>query len=395
MVRPTPTTQRDDEARMSAALRAFGLDTRVVAAEPITDGLSGAELARVHLCQTAGAWPGAPCGMRSRVIKRIVAESGWLGAATHDTHLREATLWLAGLPQWLPRGITQAVERVVLEPDRTPPAAALLMRDERSRLMRRPYRTPPGRLPREIVALLDRLAALHARFWQSPLLDDPALGLASQRDTLLWLSPDVVREHIEAGDSQPYLRLALAGWEAFFRLVTLVAPEDAATLRAVFEDPAPALRAIERLPRTLIHGDIWGPNLGWLPPTRQAPRTGHRLLLLDWALVAAAPAPYDVLSLCGAWHTLRPTSLLAAYRARLTRRLAARGATLTSGAWQGLADAAYLRTALTGGEAWARAVEDAPSEPARREAMERLRWWARRGARAARRLTQQTACGEV
>ncbi|HET9112078.1 MAG TPA: hypothetical protein VFN78_14710 [Ktedonobacterales bacterium] len=385
MMRPTHATpRRDGEVAMSETLRALGLDAVVMAVEPITDGLSGAELARVRLCQRAGAWPGAPCGMRSRVVKRIEAGSGWLGAATHDTHLREAALWLAGLPRWLPKGITQAVERVGLEPDRRPASATLLMRDERSRLMRRPYRTPLGHLPRELVALLDGLAALHARFWQSPVLDDPALGLASQRDTLLWLSPGVVRERIEAGDSQQYLRLALAGWEAFFRLV---APEDAATLGAIFDDPAPALRAIERLPRTLLHGDIWGPNLGWLPPTRQAPRTGHRLLLLDWALVAGAPAPYDALSLCGAWHTLRPTVLLAAYRARLTRRLAARGVTLSASEWQGLADAAYLRTAMTGGEAWARAVEDAPSDLARREAMERLRWWAHRGAQAARRLT--------
>lgn len=384
MMRPTPVmSPRDGEVAMSETLRALGLDAVVMAIGPITDGLSGAELARVRLCQPAGAWPGAPCGMRSRVIKRVEAESGWLGAATHDTHLREAALWLAGLPGWLPKSIAQAVERVALAPEHTPPSATLLMRDERSRLMRRPYRTPLGHLPRELATLLDGLAMLHARFWQSPLLDDPALGLASQRDTLLWLSPGVVRERIVAGDSQHYLRLALAGWEAFFRLV---APEDAVTLRATFENPEPALRAIGRLPRTLIHGDIWGPNLGWLPPTRQAPHTGHRLLLLDWALVAAAPAPYDALSVCGAWHTLRPTVLLAAYRARLTRRLAARGVTLTPAEWRGLADAAYLRTALTGGEAWARAVEDAPSDWARREAMERLRWWAHRGAQAAWRL---------
>jgi hypothetical protein len=249
--------------------------------------------------------------------------------------------------------------------------------------MRQPHRAPPGRLPADLLALLDALATLHVRFWQAPQLDDATLGLASPRDTLLWLSPAVVAERIAAGDAQPYLRLALAGWEACFQLI---APQDAATLQAVFARPEAALAAIERLPRTLIHGDIWGPNLGWLPPTRHSPRLGRRLLLLDWALAAAAPAPYDVLSLCGAWHSLRPTRLLAVYRARLTRRLAARGVTLTAQQWQGLADAAYLRTALTGGEAWARAVEQAPSAPARRRALARLSWWARRGAQAARRL---------
>ncbi len=370
----------------SETLRAVGLDAdAVMAVEPLLDGLSGAELARVRLCAPAGDWPGAPCGMRSRVVKRIVAETGWLGAATHDTRLREAALWRAGLPQWLPRRIALAVEQVAFAaPADAPASATLLMRDERAHLMRRPYRAPAGRLPGEIVTLLDALAALHARFWQAALLDDAALGLTSPRDTLLWLSPAVVAQRIMVGDSQPYLRLALAGWEAFFQLI---APEDAATLRGVFAQPEAALRAIEALPRTLIHGDVWGPNIGWLPPTRHSPRLGRRLLLLDWALAAAAPAPYDVLSLCGAWHTLRPTTLLAVYRARLTRRLAARGVHLTPRQWQGLADAAYLRTTLTGGEAWARAVAQAPSALARRRALTRLTWWARRGAWAARRLT--------
>ena len=374
------------DASVSATLRAVGLGSDVVmAVEPMLDGLSGAELARVRLCAPAGAWPGAPCVISSRVVKRSVAETGWLGAATHDTRLREAALWRAGLPQWLPRRIALAVERVACSAaSERPVSATLLMRDERAHLLRQPYVAPLGRQPSDLLALLDALAALHARFWQAALLDDAALGLASPRDTLLWLSPAVVAERITAGDTQPYLRLALAGWEAFFRLIP---PEDAATLRAVFAQPEAALAAIERLPRTLIHGDIWGPNLGWLPPTRQSPRTGHRLLLLDWALAAAAPAPYDLLSLCGAWHTLRPTPLLAIYRARLTRRLAARGASLTAQRWQGLADAAYLRTTLTGGEAWARAVEAAPSAPARQRALARLRWWARRGAQAARRLT--------
>lgn len=381
------------EAIDSEALGSVGLGSGGLALEPMLDGLSGAQLARVRFCAPAGDWPNAPCAPRARVVKRIVAETGWLGAATHDTRLREAALWRAGLPHWLPRRIALAVERVAF--DESAPtddttqrlvSATLLMRDERAHLMRHPYRTPLGRLPDNLIALIDALAELHARFWQAPLLDDAALGLASQRDTLLWLSPQVVAERIAAGDTQPYLELALRGWDAFFRLV---APADTATLRAVFERPEPALRAIEALPRTLIHGDIWGPNLGWLPPTRQSPRTGRRLLLLDWALTAAAPAPYDVLSLCGAWHTLRPATLLAAYRARLTRRLAARGVWLAPHEWQGLADAAYLRTALTGGEAWARAVVEAPSAPARRQAMARLTWWARRGAWAARRLTDE------
>ncbi len=378
---PHPTSEWSPDT-----LRPFGLDADVMAFEPILDGFSGANLARVRLCLPAGTWANAPCALATRVVKRITAETGWLAAATADTRIREAALWRAGLPEWLPRGIEMAIEAVSFEQgaDDTPTSATLLMRDERAHLMRQPMRTPPGSLPASILALLDALARLHARFWQSPLLDDPSLGLASQRDTLLWLSPQVVQGRIAQGDDQPYLRLALSGWEAFFRLIP---PEDATRLQAVFDDPQPALAAIDRAPRTLIHGDIWGPNLGWLPPTRRGPHVGRRLLLLDWAIAAAAPAPYDVLSLCGAWHTLRPVLLLAAYRARLTKRLVARGVTLPPHQWQMLADATYLRTVLTGGEAWARAVEEAPSPYARQAALARLHWWARRGAWAAQRLT--------
>lgn len=367
-------------------LRAVGLDAGVLAVEPLLDGLSGATLARVRHCVPAGDWRDAPCALQTRIVKRATAETGWLGAATHDTRLREAALWRAGLPTWLPRSIALATLRVSIEQAAQPGAsvtATLLMRDERAHLWRQPYRTPLGEHPPSLLALLDALAALHARFWQSPLLDDATLGLASQRDTLLWLSPAVVDARIRQGDDQPYLRLAQRGWEAFFALAPA---SEAAMLQAVFTQPEPTLRAIAAAPRTLIHGDIWGPNLGWLPPARRAPRTGPRLLLLDWALAAAAPAPYDVLSLCPAWHTLRPTPLLAAYRARLTRRLAARGVTLTPCTWRRLADAAYLRTVLTGGEAWARAVTDAPSTSARRAAQTRLTWWTRRAARAADRL---------
>ncbi|MGH2504488.1 MAG: hypothetical protein ACRDID_18430, partial [Ktedonobacterales bacterium] len=97
------------------SLRAVGLENAALSVAPILDGLSGADLARVRFCQPAGGWRGAPCVLSSHVVKRITAESGWLGAATHDARLREAALWRAGLPQWLPRRIALAVERVAFD----------------------------------------------------------------------------------------------------------------------------------------------------------------------------------------------------------------------------------------------------------------------------------------
>jgi hypothetical protein len=254
------------------------------------------------------------------------------------------------------------------------------MRDVRGRLMRDPIRGPVGRLPASVVDTLDALSALHARFWESPTLDDPRLGLTTQRDTLLWLTPGVIEDAIASGLTEPYLWQARRGWEAFFRLA---APEDAATITATLASPDRALAAIARLPRTLIHGDVWGPNLGRLPPTRRAPRMGARVLLIDWALVAAAPGVWDPLALCGAWHGLEPHTLLAVYRARLVRRLRARGIVLDPATWRLLLASAWLKGALSLGEAYGRAAEDAASGPQRARARARLRQWARRGARGA------------
>lgn len=366
-------------------LRALGLDPRhVIRAAPVDGGLSGAWLTRLWLAVPVGEWPGAPRWHATRIVKEQVTESGWIASATHDVRIREATLWQTGLASRLPRRIGLAVEHVFPPAPVDMPApgapAALLMRDMRSRLMRDPYRTPPGRMPAPVFDALDALSALHARFWEAPELDDPRLGLASLRDTLLWLSPDAIEKAFAAGLNEPYLWLARRGWDAFFRLI---APEDAATLAATLAQPDRALAAIARLPRTLVHGDVWGPNLGRLPPTHRAPRSGSRVLLIDWALVSAAPGPWDPLAMCGAWHALSPTTLLATYRARLIRRLAVRGIALAPETWRQLVASAYLRATLSTGEAYARAVEDATSALVRRRALARLRWWARRGARGA------------
>ncbi len=121
-------------------------------------------------------------------------------------------------------------------------------------------------------------------------------------------------------------------------------------------------------------------------PTKSAPRRRRRLLLLDWALALTGPATYDPLWLCGGWHALDPRRILACYRMFLERRLRARGAALPRATWLALVDAGYLRTALTCGEAFGRAAEEAPAGRARVVAEARVRWWADRAVQAADRL---------
>jgi hypothetical protein len=349
--------------------------------ESMRAGLSGARLWRLWLRVGAG---GAAESRASRVVKLLTPNSSWLTTLAADVRLREIQLRATGLLEDLPNGIESgALTFTIVGPSESPSAGALLLRDERAHLLHRPFRTPPGSAPAMLPLLLDALARLHARYWQDTRLWSSAVCLMPARASLGLLAPAALERILAAGDRSFYLPLALSGWEAFFALAS---PNAAARLRDAFSAPEPYLAAITRLPRTLVHGDVWGPNLGWLPPTSRAPRLGQRLLLLDWALATAGPATYDPLWLCGTWHALHPPRVLALYRAHLERRLRARGIVLAPAIWAAMIDGGYLRTALTCGEALGRAAAEAPLGAARRQAEARARWWAQRAARAAERL---------
>jgi hypothetical protein len=369
---------------LDALLAALGISPDAVArAEPLAGGLSGSRVVRLTLGRLM---PGGATAYASRIIKEVHPRDGWLGILSDDRCMREIALHERQILSDRLHLVATATEGWARQGAVTDPTGsqwgAVLLGDERGHLLRHPLRTPPGRMPPAIAFILDRLAWLHAHFWEDTRLRASALGLTSARDTLLLYAPQRIAERIAAGDPATYLPLAAAGWEAFFRLAS---PAAAAALHGVLAAPEQWVKAIADLPATLVHGDVWGPNIGILPPTRATPRIGRRLLLLDWALATSGPATYDPLSLCGAWHALDPVRLLALYRARLTRHLAARGLGLSQETWQALADMGYLRTALTCGEAFGRAAALAPAGAMRRRAVARLEWWARRGALAARR----------
>lgn len=358
---------------------------------PLAEGLSGAGLFSVTQCHTTA---GGARWYNRRIHKVVRARAGWLGALSDDTMVREVGLWTCGMLSSLPAGIATGVLEASWKtgPDGTRAGLLIMkdlagyqLRDRRGRPLSSPPLTPPGGggLPTVVLTILRHLAYFHATFWQDPRLDNQGAGLMSARESLLLLSPGWLSRQATDGDTSTYLRTALLGWDAFFQLVD---PDDAATLKRVAEQPDRVLAAISALPRTLVHGDVWSPNLGLLPPTSRAPRKGHRLLLLDFALATAGPATYDALWLPGTWHALDPVRVLAAYRYWLERALRVRGYPMPAATWWSLADAGYLRTALTCGEALARTAQDAPVGAGRRHLAARVRWWAARAAAATRRL---------
>src|SRR5690348_16282769 len=146
----------------------------VTRVEPMTGGLSGGRIYRLWLRHPSGGHE------RTRVLKYAEPLEGWLGDVSGDTLIRETQLAASGLLADLPRDIATPTLAVAFRgPRARPEGAALLMRDERRYLLPDPYWTPPGRLPPEAVVMVDRLAWMHARYWNDPRLDDPTLGLMS------------------------------------------------------------------------------------------------------------------------------------------------------------------------------------------------------------------------
>ncbi|MGO8949851.1 MAG: phosphotransferase family protein [Ktedonobacterales bacterium] len=368
--------------------------TGIIGGQPDSLEPSGTQLERFRLRH---ATPGGAYWYASRVQKTIPAYASWLGKLSGDGLVREVALWTSGLLQRLPAGISTGVLCAKAPPDPTGEQGAgrLIMKDLAGRQLRdrhgRPWPppplTPPGSPPPIVLRILHQLARLHAAYWEDPQLDDAATGLMNAQDALLLLAPERLSTLVAEGDASAYLPLALASWKAFFQIA---APEDAATLLRVFQFPESVLPSMAAAPRTLVHGDVWGPNLGTLPASRHAPRRGRSLLLLDWGLATAGPSTYDVLWLSGTWHALYPPGLLAAYRARLESQLAAHGKRISAATWRAMADAGYLRTALTCGEALARSATQTLPGAGRYRMEARVRWWAARAAQAARRLGAET-----
>ncbi len=139
-------------------------------------GLGGGQLLRLMVAHRVGVatW------REWLVMKTLLPSDGWLGAVSGDSRLREIQFWERGLLHSLPAGVATGVRRWTLLGDpHHPTAGALLMDDLTSYLLRDPFHPPPGPPATSVVALLERLARLHARYWQDARLSDPALGLMS------------------------------------------------------------------------------------------------------------------------------------------------------------------------------------------------------------------------
>jgi hypothetical protein len=210
------------------------------------------------------------------VVKWLSPEIDWVMRITDDEVNRPVLLWETGLYDEIAAHLEHAVVDACRD-ERTG-RAGLLMRDLGEHFV------PEGATPFTLdqhEAFLSAMAGMHAGFWGWH--DD--LGLCDDRTrTSLFADHRIAREAAR-GPLTGVPAVVRGCWEELTRLV----PRTAEPIRALVQDPGPLADALAETPRTLIHGDWKGGNLGVLPD--------GRVLLVDWAMPGEGAACADL-----AWY---------------------------------------------------------------------------------------------
>jgi hypothetical protein len=198
------------------------------------------------------------------VFEKLISPShDWIMRATKDLG-REATLWLDGPLRDLP----PSIEYPLLSASRVDDGWLLTTRDVSADLL------PDEPTLAQWRQVIDCLGDLHERFEGVS-----SEGLCSLEDRLATFSEQTARAEIDGSDRYP--KLLQHGWR---EAPSLLPTDLAAPILALARDPAPLIRALRAGPLTLIHGDGFRTNFGL--------RDG-RLVALDWALAAEAPAELE------------------------------------------------------------------------------------------------------
>ena len=257
---------------------------------------------------------------RALVVKRIQPSTDWTACRSADRRGREGAM------------LAEPTLGAMWEPLACPYVAFATEDDDVALVMEdlTPFLFPDVRMPLPEEAeeqLLTALATLHARFWSSPALELPWLAQPEHYAGLLDACcaadtgaraplPELLREGI------------IRGWaRALERLPPAVA-------RVLAAPAAEVAWLWVGLPRTLLHGDAKVANFAVLP--------NQRVAAIDWALLGAGPATFDV----GWYLAVNATRLsrskedtLARYRALLEARLLT---PLPNGQWEALVRAGIV-----------------------------------------------------
>ncbi len=217
------------------------------------DGASGARLERARLADGSHV-----------ILKRFDPAHDLTMALPPVGEVREILLWQAGVLDRLPPPIGHAIVGAWQEEG----FWVLAMRDLSATILGWGSRISRAQCRRIIAAAI----AMHERF-----RNEEVDHLLSLQDRMKIFSPDVMRSL--RGRGNPLPDWCLQGWERFAE----IAPPDVADLVfAIHEEPGILAEPLtRRAGSTLLHGDLWLPNIALEP---------GRVVVIDWALATQGPS---------------------------------------------------------------------------------------------------------
>ena len=285
-----------------------------VACQPL-DGHSGLAGGRLSYVNT---------NLGRFVLKQMSIASDWIMFASGDTECRSVRLWQYGLLDQL----RPHLEHKIIACARDGQGWAILMHDLTGHVFSWDQPMTPDLVP----VFLDRLARLHAAFWNDARLPDPRLGLCDPAQLLDQSSLPMAQKHsgLSMGVIPEWVR---GGWQVMEELLD---PEVFMHLKSLIDNPQPLFEALSRYPYTLLHGDYRAENLAH----------PDRPVAFDWQ-----EAAYSLMTIDLAWFvrhgyvsdTLGQRSAIDYYRARLEAYL---DRPFDDAEWQTMIDLGTLVDAL-------------------------------------------------
>jgi hypothetical protein len=258
------------------------------------------------------------------VLKRMSIASDWIMFASDDRLCRSVTLWQYGLLDQL----RPHLEHRIIACSHDNANWAILMEDLTGHVYAWDKPMPPQLVP----VFLDRMARLHATFWNDPLLNDLSLGLCDTAKLLDQTSLPMAQkhDHNHLGVIPDWIR---GGWEVMEELLD---SDTFIQMRSLTENPQPLLGALNHYPYTLLHGDYRAENLA---------HPDHPIAL-DWQEAACSLMTIDL-----AWFakhgyvqdSLGEAQAINYYRGRLEMYLNRR---FDDAEWQAMIDLGFLVDAL-------------------------------------------------
>jgi hypothetical protein len=303
-----------------------------------TDSYSGARMTRIDSAS-------------GRFIVKRIEPGDWLARITADPTFREVQFALSSLCAQLPDGVAVATIDAALDGA----GRALLMRDVSEELL-----PDDGIVPSAMMeGIFARVTRLHARFHEQEL-SGARVDWCDLGRRIFGLSPTTGQLLVDEGRDFGMAH----GWKSF----GMLAPDAAATLvDRLFQDPAPLLDRLARLPRTLLHGDLKLANM--------AVASDGTVTLLDWSVVMNGPIAVELAWLLAVNSSRLPGTLdetIDRYAAHLERES---GRPLDDFRWEVQLHVVALSGLMMYG--WGKALDAAAGRP------DELRWWCDRALAAA------------